>query len=611
VFAMMASYVLSRTLVPTLAMYLLRGHGGHEEATGNHIFARGQRQFVRGFERLRHGYRRSLNFCLENAWTFVILFLILCVGSTPIVFVLGRDFFPNVDAGLIRLHVRGRVALRIEETARLCDQIDSVIRSEIGQEDLANILDNIGLPYSSLNMSYSNTGTIGTSDAEILIALNKDHRTPTPEYISRLRTKLAEQFPGTQFFFQPADIVSQILNLGVPAPIDIQLIGRDLDKSYTLAQQMSNEIQNIAGAADVHVQQLYAQPALFLDVDRTRAQSVGLSQNDVAQSLLLTLSSSFQTNPSFWVDPRTGVTYSVAVQVPQYKVDSLQTLQNIPVSAAARGEELLGNLAQVSVTAHPAEMRDYDAQPMIDIYASVQGRDLGGVEDQIKKVVEEWRPKMPRGTEIVIRGQATTMESSFVGLGGGLIVAILLVYFLIVLNFQSWVDPFIIITALPGALAGIMWMLLLTRTTLNVPSLTGTIMCMGVATANSILMVTFAREQLREGKTSLQAALEAGFIRLRPVVMTALAMIIGMVPMALSLGEGGEQNAPLGRAVIGGLIFATFATLFFVPCVFMIVHRNYKPGAEPGEAALAAEHDYEIERKRAEEARFEEKGPHD
>ncbi|HET9400431.1 MAG TPA: efflux RND transporter permease subunit [Candidatus Acidoferrales bacterium] len=611
VFAMLASYVLSRTLVPTLAMYLLKGHGGHEEATGNHIFARGQRRFVRGFEKMRGSYRRSLRFCLENAWTFIILFLILCLGSAPIAFVLGRDFFPNVDAGQIRLHVRGRVALRIEETARLCDQIDAVIRNEIGQDEVANILDNIGLPYSSLNMSYSNTGTIGTSDAEILIALKPEHKTPTAEYISRLRTRLAEQFPSTQFFFQPADIVSQILNFGVPAPMDIQLVGHDLDKTYPLAQQMANEIQLIPGAADVHVQQLYAQPALFLDVDRTRAQSVGLSQNDVAQSLLLTLSSSFQTAPSFWVDPRTGVTYNVAVQVPQYKVDSMQSLQNIPVSAANHGEELLGNLAQVSITAHPAETRDYDAQPMIDIYASVQGRDLGGVEDQIKKVIDEWRPKIPKGTEIVLRGQAETMESSFVGLAGGLIVAILLVYLLIVVNFQSWVDPFIIITALPGALAGILWMLLLTKTTLNVPSLTGTIMCMGVGTANSILMVTFARDQLREGKNSLEAALEAGFIRIRPVIMTAMAMIIGMVPMALSLGEGGEQNAPLGRAVIGGLLFATFATLFFVPCVFKIVHRNYKPGAEPGEAALAAEHDYELERKRAEEMKFEEMSQHD
>jgi CzcA family heavy metal efflux pump len=611
VFAMLASYVLSRTLVPTMAMYLLKGHGGQEEAQGNFILARMQRKFVHAFERMRHGYRDTLQFCLENAWMFVILFLVFCLSALPVAWYLGKDFFPSVDAGLIRLHVRGRTGLRVEETARLTDQVDALIRREIPEGELGNILDNIGLSYSSLNMSYSNNGTIGTSDAEILIALKPDHKTPTASYIADLREKLAAEFPSTQFFFQPADIVSQILNFGVPAPIDVQLVGHDLNRDYALAQQMSNEIQMIPGAVDVHVQQLMSTPSLFLNVDRTKAQSVGLSESDVASSLLLTLSNSFQTNPSFWVDTKTGVEYNVAVQVPQYKVDSMQSLQNIPLSGASRGEELLGNLAQIQLTSFPAETRDYDAQPLIDVYASVSGRDLGGMQDDVAKIVKEYESKVPRGTEIVMRGQANTMNSSFIGLGGGLVVAIMLVYLLIVVNFQSWVDPFIIITALPGALSGIIWMLLFTRTTLNVPSLTGTIMCMGVATANSILMVSFAREQLREGRNSMEAALQAGFIRIRPVIMTALAMIIGMVPMALSFGEGGEQNAPLGRAVIGGLIFATFATLFFVPCVFKIVHRNYKPGAEPGEAALLAEHEYEVHHKQEVEHQFEEKAQHE
>jgi len=612
VFAMLASYLLSRTLVPTMAMYLLRGHGGEEEAKGNNIFARTQRGFVHGFERSRQRYRRALHYCLEHAWTFVILFLIFCVGSGPFVLILGRDFFPSVDAGLIRLHVRARVGLRVEETARECDQIDQLIRQVIPPGELADVLDNIGLPYSSLNMSYGNNGTIGTSDAEILIGLKPDHKTPTEHFVAELRQKLAVDFPGTQFFFQPADIVSQILNFGVPAPIDVELTGRDIDEGYKLGQQMANQISLLPGAADVHVQQMYSTPALFLNVDRTRAQSVGLSQNDVAQSVLLTLSSSFQTAPSFWVDPKSGVEYNVAVQVPQYKFDTMQSLQNIPVaSGSSKGLELLGNLAQFNLTSSPAEMSDYDAQPMINIYASVQGRDLGGLQNDVNKVVDRFRSKLPRGTDVEIRGQAQTMNSSFIGLVGGLLVAILLIYLLIVVNFQSWLDPFIIITALPAALAGIIWMLLITRTTLSVPSLTGTIMAMGVATSNSILMVSFAREQLHEGKNSLEAAVQAGYIRIRPVVMTAAAMVIGMVPMALSLGEGGEQNAPLGRAVIGGLLFATFATLFFVPCVFTIVHRNYKAGAEPGEAALLAEHKFEIEHRRQVDAEFEEKEKHD
>jgi CzcA family heavy metal efflux pump len=581
VFAMLASYLLSRTLVPTLAMYLLRGHHGEEHATGNDPFSRIQRGFTNGFERMRHGYRNSLAFCLDHSGTFVILFLLLCVGSAPIASVLGRDFFPSVDAGLIRLHMRGRVGQRVEETARECDEVEKLIRQVIPPEDFSTMLDNIGLPYSSLNMSYSNSGTIGTSDAEILISLKADHRTPTARYINDLRGKLAQEFPGTQFFFQPADIVSQILNFGVPAPIDVELTGPSLRANYALAQQIANRIQReVPGTVDVHVHQMFEQPTLHLDVNRSRAQSVGLGQNDVAQSLLLTLSSSFQTAPSFWANPQNGVNYTVAVQVPQYQLDSMQSLRNIPVASAnTKMPQVLGNLADFQLTAKPAELSDYDAQPMINIYSSVEGRDLGGVADDVRKIMAEYEPKLPRGTTIRMRGQVQTMTTSFTGLAAGLLVAIALVYLLIVVNFQSWLDPFIIITALPGALAGILWMLLFTKTTLNVPSLTGTIMCMGVATANSILMVSFARERLREGLDSTEAALEAGYIRIRPVLMTALAMMIGMVPMALGIGEGGEQNAPLGRAVIGGLLFATFATLFFVPCVFKMIHKDFKHAA--------------------------------
>jgi len=588
VFAMLASYVLSRTLVPTLAMYMLRGGHGGVHATGQGLLSRYQRGFEHRFENMRLRYRNGLEFCLGHAWMFIVLFLIFCLASAPILMVLGRDFFPNVDAGLIRLHMRGPVYERVEETARDCDQVDNLVRRVIPPEDLGNILDNVGLPYSSLNMSYGNSGTIGTSDAEILIALKPEHRESTAHYIGALRERLAEEFPGTQFFFQPADIVSQILNFGVPAPIDVRLIGPDQAHNYAIAQQMATRMQHIPGAVDVHVHQMFSGPTLFLNVDRTRAQSVGLNQNDVAQSLLLTLSSSFQTAPSFWVNTKNGVEYNVAVQVPQYKVDSLQALQNIPVgSARTPVPQILGNLAEVNLQTEPAVVSHFDAQPMINVYSAVSGRDLGGVAGDVQKAMDQFRDKLPRGTQLEMTGQAQTMATSVTGLAWGVLISITLVYLLIVVNFQSWLDPFIIITAVPGALTGILCMLLVTHTTLNVPSLTGMIMGMGVATANSILLVSFARERMEEGMNSTEAALEAGFIRIRPVLMTALAMIIGMVPMALGLGEGGEQNAPLGRAVIGGLVVATFATLFFVPCVFSIVHRKHKPG-EPLSAAGAA-----------------------
>ncbi len=587
VFAMLASYVWSRTLVPTMAMYLLKQHHGEEYATGNDIFSRAQRGFAQGFDRMRGRYRASLAFCLERAWLFVILFLVFCLGSMALLPVLGRDFFPTVDAGLIRLHMRARAGQRVEETAREADGVDNLIRRVISPGDLGTVLDNIGLYNSTVNTAYSNSGVIGEMDAEILIGLKPDRLQSTKYYIDELRAQLARDFPGTQFFFQPADMISQILNFGVPAPIDIQLIGPNERVNYQLAQEITNRIQHIPGAVDVHVQQLRSYPAIFLNVDRTRVQSVGLSQQDVANSVLLTLSSSAQVTPSFWVNPSSGFEYNVAVQVPQYKIDSMQSLDNIPiVSPSTKTPEILGNMGTLDVNTEPALLSQYDSEAMMDVYASVEGRDLGGVDADIQKVLAQFQNKLPRGTQLFRRGQVATMTSSFAGLTSGVAVAIVLVYLLIVVNFQSWIDPFIIITALPGALAGIIWILLLTHTTLSVPSLTGMIMCMGVATANSILMVSFARERLNEGLNSTQAAVQAGYVRIRPVLMTAFAMIIGMVPLSLGLGEGGEQNAPLGRAVIGGLVVATFATLYFVPCVFSLVHKHHRPGKRVGAAEL-------------------------
>src|SRR5271165_3732324 len=578
IFAMLASYMWSRTIVPTMAMYLLSAADEYhaEEHVGEKqgIFRKLQQTFERGFERFREGYRSALNTALESSLLFAACFLAFCVLSAGLIFVLGRDFFPKVDAGQIRLHFRARTGLRIEETARLADQVDSVIRETIPPGELETVLDNIGLPYSGINLSYSNSGTFGTSDAEILVQLKEERAKPTSAYINDLREKLPQRFPGTQFFFQPADIVTQILNFGVPAPIDVEVTGTNQRGNYVIAQKLAKEIRHIPGAVDVHVQQALDEPTLHMDVDRTRAQSVGLQAKDVAGNLLVSLSSSFQTSPAFWLDPKNGVSYNVAVQTPQYRVDSFQSLQNTPVTGTAPGvrPQIIGNLVNITNTARQAEISHYNIQPMINVYAAVDGRDLGGVSDEILKQVAAVKNDLPRGSHIEVRGQVQTMRSSFRGLGIGLIGAIILAYLLIVVNFQSWLDPFIIITALPGALAGICWILLLTHTTLSVPSLTGAIMCMGVATSNSILMVSFAREQMSEGKSAREAALQAGFVRIRPVLMTALAMIIGMVPMAIGLGEGGEQNAPLGRAVIGGLIFATFATLFFVPCVFSLIH---------------------------------------
>jgi CzcA family heavy metal efflux pump len=582
IFAMLASYMWSRTIVPTMAMYLLSAadeyHAEEHRGEKQGFFRKLQQKFEHAFESFREGYRTALNTALASSMGFAVCFLAFCVLSAGLIFFLGRDFFPKVDAGQIRLHFRARTGLRIEETARLADQVDATIRQTIPTDELETVLDNLGLPYSGINLSYSNAGTFGTSDAEILVQLSDKRRKSTFDYVKDLREKLPQQFPGVQFFFQPADIVTQILNFGVPAPIDVQITGANQQANYLLAEKLANQVRHIPGAVDVHVQQAFDSPTIRMNIDRTRAQSVGLQARDVAQNVLVSLSSSFQTAPAFWLDPKNGVSYNVAVQSPQYRVDSVQSLQNIPVGGLVPGTapQILGNMVDTVSTARPAEISHYNVQPMINVYASVYGRDLGGVSDEVSKQVKNIEGQLPRGSHIVIRGQVLTMKSSFAGLAIGLVGAIVLVYLLIVVNFQSWLDPFIIITALPGALAGICWILLITHTTLNVPSLTGAIMAVGVATSNSILMVSFAREQLDEGKNAHDAALEAGFVRVRPVVMTALAMIIGMIPMAIGLGEGGEQNAPLGRAVIGGLLFATFATLFFVPVVFSMIHGRRK-----------------------------------
>jgi CzcA family heavy metal efflux pump len=576
VFAMLASYLLSRTLIPTLVMYIMRGHE-HRAAGPKTFLGRFQRGFEEKFENFRRGYEQLLELTLEHRNLFASCFLVFCILSLGLVFVLGEDFFPSVDAGLIRLHLRGRAGLRVEETARLTDEVENVLRREIPKAELQTMLDNIGVPYSGLNLSYSTSGVIGTSDAEILIALNSEHHHPTAGYVERLRQELPRTFPGVEFFFQPADIVTQILNFGLPAPIDIQVVGADLQSNYGIAQQIANRLRHVPGTADVHVQQLMSEPTLYLDVDRTRVAQVGLNARDVANGVLLSLSGSAQTAPNFWLNPKNGVTYPLAVQTPQYHMSSLQDLMNTPITGPnTPAPQVLGNLAQVSPVVRPVVVSHRDVQPVIDVYASTQRRDLGSVASDTMKVLKEFEGHLPRGTHIVVRGQVATMKSSFIGLGVGLLMAILLVYFLVVVNFQSWLDPFIIISALPAALAGICWILLLTHTRLSVPSLTGAVMCMGVATANSILLVSFSRDRMQAGVPAIEAAIEAGYTRIRPVLMTALAMIIGMVPMAFGLGEGGEQNAPLGRAVIGGLLFATVATLFFVPSIFAMVHGRDK-----------------------------------
>ncbi|KVQ50759.1 RND transporter [Burkholderia cepacia] len=577
VFAMLASYVLSRTLVPTLAMLLFRpqqASAGPDRSTSR--FARLHHAFNEAFERLRAWYIVLLSILLVRRRFYATCFLGFCVLSTGLVFVLGRDFFPNADSGNIRLHMRAPTGYRIEETARLADQVERVIRETVPPDELGAIVDNLGLPVSGINLSYSNAGTIGTLDGELLIALKPGHRA-TQHYVQALRTVLPERFPGVEFFFQPSDIITQILNFGQPAAIDLQVLGNDLASNMTIASSLMKKFRQIPGAVDVHVLQRNDEPTLLADMDRTRMQQLNLSAQNVAQNMLISLSGSSQTTPSFWINPRTGVQYPLQIQTPQYNISSVDDLLGTPISASGRTGmplQLLGNLVQVRSTANPAVITHYNIRPAIDVYVSVEGRDLGAVAGEIDRIVSDARATLPRGTELTMRGQIETMRTSYLGLGAGVAMAIVLVYLLIVVNFQSWLDPLIIISAMPAALAGIVWMLFITGTHLSVPALTGAIMTVGVATANSILVVSFARQRLAAGAPPLTAALEAGATRIRPVLMTALAMIIGMVPMALGLGEGAEQNAPLGRAVIGGLLFATVSTLLFVPLVFGGVHAR-------------------------------------
>jgi multidrug efflux pump subunit AcrB len=603
VFALLASYFFSRTIIPTLVMFLLRKeverHRRPEAEQKRGWFERLHQRFEHAFQRLQHGYSNILQLCLDRRLLFATCFLVFCASSVLLLPTLGNDFFPTVDAGQFRLHVRAKTGTRIEETARLVDQIERSIRNKIPTSELSGILDNIGLPTSGINLSYSNSGTIGNADAEILGSLQTKHH-PTADYVARLREELPKEFPGTSFFFEPADIVAQTLNFGLPAPLDVQIVGRDTAGNFAAASQIAAKMRDIPGAVDVHIQQQFDQPRLQFDLDRVRAQQVGLTTRDVSSSLLVSLSSSYQTAPNLWLNPKNGVSYLVAVQTPQYKIASLDDIRTIPITSssspsampslssasspygaspptatlAPTGAQLFENLTTMSRTQEPAVASHYNVQPVIDIYGSVQGTDLGKVATQVTKITDEAQKHLPTGSHLVLRGQVSTMRSSFTGLYIGLAFAIALVYFLLVVNFQSWTEAFIIITALPGAIAGICWILFLTHTPLSVPALMGAIMSIGVATANSVLVITFANERFAETKEAFRSALEAGATRLRPVIMTATAMIIGMVPMALGLGEGGEQNAPLGRAVIGGLLFATIATLFFVPTVFAIVRSR-------------------------------------
>jgi multidrug efflux pump subunit AcrB len=622
VFAVMASYVLSRTLVPTLAMYLLasehpdddRTHGEQEEGRGEHahngheelephqmelgereqeelpmempeqpkpgqkkeatgFLGRWQQGFERGFENVRDRYGRLLEGALRGRWIFAGIFLAVCLGSLLLVPFLGEDFFPTVDAGQFKLHFRAKTGTRIEETAKLADEIEKVIRQDIPADQLDGILDNLGLPYSGINTSYSNSGVIGSADGDVQVQL-KGHGL-VAKYQRQLRIDLPKKFPGTMFMFQPADIVSQILNFGLPAPIDIKIVGANVAGNLALAGKIVDQLKQVPGAVDVHIQQPYDSPRFNIAMNRSQAQQLNITAHDIATSVLVSLSGSFQTSPTFFLDPKNGVTYNIAVQAPQYNISSLQDLENVPIhgatASATAAPQILANVADITRNSEPGAIYHYDIRPTIDVYASVQDTDLGSVSQAVDKIVAGVSKDVPKGSEINVLGQVVTMNQSFKGLAGGLVGAIVLVYLLMVVNFQSWSEPFIIIMALPGALAGIVWMLFLTGTTLSVPALMGAIMCIGVATANSILVISFARERFEELKNARQAVHEAGMTRLRPVIMTALAMIIGMVPMSLGLGEGGEQNAPLGRAVIGGLIVATVATLFFVPVVYSIV----------------------------------------
>jgi multidrug efflux pump subunit AcrB len=634
VFAMLASYLLSRTVVPTMAKYLLHEHDDAQTArkkASRNPLVRFQLGFEVGFERMRRFYLSVLTLFVDHAAVFLICFMVFSLLSLGFLAPwLGQDFFPSVDSGQFKLHVRARTGTRIEEMAALCDHVDGTIRENIPAREIVTIVDNIGLPYSGLNLSYSTSAPVGSADADIQVQLSRDHH-PTERYVEKLRQQLARDYPGVTFYALPVDIVTQILNFGLSAPIDIQIVGPNLYGNRTLAERMLNEVRYVPGAADARIQQPFDLPNMTVNVDRTRASAIGLTQQNVAQSLLVALSGSFQTTPSFYLDPRNGVSYNVAVQAPQYYIQSLEALKSLPVTGAItagtvataastgapgstggvqaagysgapgamRPVQILGNLAEIVPGTELGAVSHYDVQPVIDIYANVDATDLGTVTRAMEKILANHEKDLPRGSHFILRGQSETMNKSYIGLLAGLAFSILLVYLLIVVNFQSWLDPFLIVSALPAALAGIVWFLFVTGTRLSVPALTGAIMCMGVATANSILVVSFAREQMDVlVGDARQSALNAGFVRLRPVLMTALAMIIGMMPMALGLGDGGEQNAPLGRAVIGGLLLATVATLFFVPVSFSMVHgwlERRRRAHAPVRATIVDEFDHTSE----------------
>jgi multidrug efflux pump subunit AcrB len=586
--AMICSFILSRTLVPTMANYLLRKHAPHTDMHGldgplprsRNPLVRFQRGFEAGFERVRLVYRELLEMALRRRIVFAAGFLGFVFASFALVPFLGRDFFPSVDAGQILMHARTQIGTRVEDTSRQFAEIQKAIRQIIPAEELATVVDNVGMPGSGINMTYNSTGTIGTQDGDIQIKLKENHK-PTAGYIRTLREELPLRFPGVTFSFLPADIISQILNFGAPAPIDLQIRGPNLAANYEYAQQLLRQLRHVPGLVDARIQQSLNNPGFNVDVDRTRAQYVGVTERDVTNSMVVNLAGSSQVAPTYWLNPDNGVSYPIVMQTPQYQVDTLSALKNLPITATGAQSQTLGAIADINRVARSAVVSQYNIQPMIQIYVTTQGRDLGAVAADVQRIVDQTAKDVPKGAQVIVLGQVRTMNSAFSGLLFGLLGAIVLIYFLIVVNFQSWSDPFVIVTALPAALAGIVWMLFATGTTLSVPALTGAIMCMGVATANSVLIISFARERLADLGDATQAALEAGFVRFRPVLMTALAMIIGMAPMALGLGEGGEQNAPLGRAVVGGLIFATVATLMFVPVVFSIVHGHKRARRAP------------------------------
>ena len=618
VFAMLASYILSRTIVPTMALYLLKEHddaSAEKQRSSRNPLVRFQLLFEKYFEKIRRGYQSTLELCLEHAGIFMALFFAFTLISAAALYpFLGQDFFPSVDSGQFKLHMRARTGMRIEETARLCDEVDQTIREVIPKSEVVTIIDNIGLPYSGLNTAYSNSATVGPADADIQVSLSEKHH-PTPAYVDQLRHILAQRFPGTLFYELPVDMVTQILNFGAPAPIDIQIVGPNLVANRDFATKLLDRIKYVPGTVDLRIQQPFNNPRLFVDIDRTKAAQLGMQQKDVTSSLLTATSGSFQTAPTFFLDPKNNVSYNIAVQSPQYNLDTLQDLANIPLTPASGGAatgstgsgagatttgagvtsapgnlaslmptsplmstppaQILGNVASFTTGSEMATVSHYNIAPIIDIYGNVDHTDLKSVSDGIDRILAQMKNQLPHGSRMVVRGQIQTMHSSFIGLYAGLAFSIVLVYLLIVINFQSWLDPFIIISGLPAALSGIVWFLFLTHTRISVPALTGAIMCMGVATSNSILVISFAREKLEENVGEARmSAIEAGSTRFRPVIMTALAMIIGMVPMALGLGDGGEQNAPLGRAVIGGLLFGTASTLFFVPTFFSVIHTR-------------------------------------